>query len=65
APILDYDDFHASLSQSPCITLFYDHGQPGWLRFIDDIIPAGASRRYGINALTSVSYPLASKNSDR
>lgn len=53
-------------TQSQSITLYHfffdDHGQPGWLRFIDDIIPAGASRRYWINALDISELPVGQQN---
>ena len=59
---LDYDDFHAVSVNHPVSLFFDDHGQPGWLRFIDDIIPAGASRRYWINALDISELPVGQQN---
>ena len=48
---LDADDHHAVSINHPVSLFFDDHDSPGWLRFIDDIIPSGASRRYWINYL--------------
>lgn len=48
---LDSDDNHAVSLVQPVSLFFDDHGAPGWLRFIDDIIPSGASRRYWVNRL--------------
>ncbi|HBO0700210.1 TPA: phosphatidylinositol kinase [Enterobacter kobei] len=59
---LDYDDLHAVTLNHPVSLFFNDHGNPGWLRFIDDIIPAGASRRYWINALGISELPLSQQN---
>lgn len=59
---LDYDDFHAVSVNHPVSLFFDDQGQPGWLRFIDDIIPAGASRRYWINALDISELPVGQQN---
>ncbi|MCS5958534.1 hypothetical protein LNO18_18100 [Klebsiella variicola subsp. variicola] len=46
---LERDDYHAVSLNHPVSLYFEDHGNPGWLRFIDDIIPGGASRRYWVN----------------
>lgn len=59
---LNYDDFHAVSVNHPVSLFFDDRGQPGWLRFIDDIIPAGASRRYWINALDISELPVGQQN---
>ncbi|MDF3761491.1 type II toxin-antitoxin system HipA family toxin, partial [Enterobacter hormaechei] len=59
---LVYDDFHAVSVNHPVSLFFGHHGQPGWLRFIDDIIPAGASRRYWINALDISELPVGLQN---
>lgn len=43
---LDYDDNHAVSLNHPVSLFFDDNGQRGWMKFLDDIIPSGASRRY-------------------
>lgn len=48
---LDADDHHAVSINHPVSLFFDDNGTPGWLKFIDDIIPSGASRRYWVNQL--------------
>ncbi|MCU5772900.1 HipA domain-containing protein [Erwiniaceae bacterium BAC15a-03b] len=48
---LDRDDNHAVSLNHPVSLFFEDNGQPGWLRFLDDIIPSGASKRYWENYL--------------
>lgn len=48
---LDADN-HCAVSINHPVSLFFDdHGSAGWLKFIDDIIPSGASRRYWVNHL--------------
>ncbi|WP_368541844.1 type II toxin-antitoxin system HipA family toxin [Enterobacter soli] len=59
---LDRDDNHAVSVNYPVSLFFDDQGQPGWLRFIDDIIPSGASRRYWINALDISELPAGQQN---
>ncbi len=43
---LNRDDNYAVSLNHPVSLFFDDGGQPGWMRFLDDIIPSGASRRY-------------------
>ncbi|MGC6387011.1 type II toxin-antitoxin system HipA family toxin [Ewingella sp. S1.OA.A_B6] len=43
---LDLDDNHAVSLNHPVSLFFEDGGHHGWMRFLDDIIPSGASRRY-------------------
>ena len=45
------DDYHAVSLNHPVALFFDDVGQPGWLRFLDDIMPSGASRRYWVKFL--------------
>ena len=59
---LDRDDNHAVSLNHPVSLFFDDGGHPGWLRFIDDIIPSGASRRYWVNALDISDLPAAQQN---
>ena len=47
----DKDDFHAVSLNHPVSFFFDDMGKPGWLRFLDDIMPSGASRRYWVKHL--------------
>lgn len=48
---LDRDDNHAVSINHPVSLFFDDHGQRGWMRFLDDIVPSGASRRYWLKYL--------------
>lgn len=48
---LDKDDLHAVSLNFPVSFFFDDVGKPGWLRFLDDIMPSGASRRYWLKYL--------------
>ncbi|MCI4236731.1 type II toxin-antitoxin system HipA family toxin [Dickeya dianthicola] len=48
---MDCDDHHAVSVNYPVRIFFDDGGEPGWMRFLDDIIPAGASRQYWIDHL--------------
>lgn len=43
---LNRDDNYAVSLNHPVSLFFDDGGQPSWMRFLDDIIPSGASRRY-------------------
>ncbi len=47
----DKDDFHAVSLNHPVSFIFDDMGKPGWLKFLDDIMPSGASRRYWVKHL--------------
>lgn len=59
---LERDDYHAVSLNHPVSLYFEDHGNPGWLRFIDDIIPSGASRRYWVNFLDISELPQGQQN---
>lgn len=59
---LERDDTHAVSMNNPVSLFFDDDGRPGWLRFIDDIIPSGASRRYWINFLDIGDLPAGQQN---
>ena len=59
---LERDDYHAVSLNHPVSLYFEDHGNPGWLRFIDDIIPGGASRRYWVNFLDISELPQGQQN---
>ncbi|MEQ5237669.1 type II toxin-antitoxin system HipA family toxin [Proteus terrae] len=45
------DDQHAVSINHPVELYFDDSGSPGWLKFLDDIVPSGASRRYWLQYL--------------
>jgi serine/threonine-protein kinase HipA len=45
------DDNHAVSLNHPVNFFFEDMGRTGWLRFLDDIMPSGASRRYWVKQL--------------
>lgn len=45
------DDLHAVSMNLPVSFFFDDKGRPGWLTFLDDIMPSGASRRYWVKHL--------------
>jgi len=47
----DKDDFHAVSINHPISFFFDDMGKPGWLKFLDDIMPSGASKRYWVKHL--------------
>lgn len=55
---LDKDDHHAVSLNHPVSFFFDDHGRPGWLRFLDDIMPSGASRRYWVKQLDIEDLPI-------
>jgi len=48
---LGRDDNHAVSLNHPVSLFFENDGPRGWLKFLDDIIPSGASRRYWANYL--------------
>ncbi|MGU3523500.1 type II toxin-antitoxin system HipA family toxin [Enterobacteriaceae bacterium C23F] len=59
---LDSDECHAVSLNHP-VSLFYDDdGQRGWMKWLDDIIPSGASRRYWIKALDLEGLNAAQQN---
>ncbi|WED27293.1 HipA domain-containing protein [Vibrio sp. DW001] len=45
------DDLHAVSINHPVSFFFDDMGKPGWLKFLDDIMPSGAGRRYWVKHL--------------
>lgn len=56
------DDHHAA-SLNQAVSLFFsDAGQPHWLKFLDDIMPSGASRRYWLKHLDIESLPVDYQN---
>ncbi|MEL2239417.1 HipA domain-containing protein [Leclercia adecarboxylata] len=59
---LDNDDRHAVSLNYPVSLYFDDGGKPGWLRFLDDIIPSGASRCYWVNYLDINDLPVGQQN---
>ncbi|MEL4273929.1 type II toxin-antitoxin system HipA family toxin [Shewanella xiamenensis] len=59
---LDKDDLHAVSLNHPVSLFFDDLGRPGWLRFLDDIMPSGASRRYWLNYLDIADLTLDEQN---
>ncbi|WP_351008458.1 HipA domain-containing protein [Shewanella sp. S1-58-MNA-CIBAN-0166] len=48
---LSADDHHAVSINHPVEFYFDDNGQQGWLKFIDDIIPSGSSRKYWLTQI--------------
>ncbi len=48
---LDRDDNHAVSINHPVSLFFDDDGKRGWMKFLDDIVPSGASRRYWLRYL--------------
>ncbi|MBP2170461.1 serine/threonine-protein kinase HipA [Erwinia toletana] len=59
---LDRDDNHAVSLNHPVSLFFDNNGQPGWMRFLDDIIPSGASKRYWENYLDLAGLTADQKN---
>ncbi|WP_194206821.1 type II toxin-antitoxin system HipA family toxin [Superficieibacter sp. 1612_C1] len=59
---LDWDDLHAVSLNHPVSLFFDDGGEPGWLKFIDDIMPSGASRRYWVNYLDLAGLSVNQQN---
>lgn len=57
----DKDDFHAVSLNHPVSFIFDDMGKPGWLKFLDDIMPSGASRRYWVKHLDIEDLVLMNK----
>lgn len=47
---MDRNDEHACSLALP-VYLMVEHRSPHWFRFLDDIVPSGAARRYWINQL--------------
>lgn len=45
------DDIHAVSLNHPVSFFFDDKDGPGWLTFLDDIMPSGAARRYWVHHL--------------
>jgi serine/threonine-protein kinase HipA len=52
------DDKHAVSLNHPVNFFFDDKGRPGWLRFLDDIIPSGSSRRFWVKQLDIEDLPI-------
>jgi serine/threonine-protein kinase HipA len=48
---LDRDDNHAVSINHPVSLFFEDEGPRGWMKFLDDIVPSGSSRRYWLKYL--------------
>ncbi|WP_350431908.1 HipA domain-containing protein [Shewanella sp. H8] len=48
---LSADDHHAVSINHPVELFFDDSEQKGWLKFIDDIIPSGSSRKYWLTQI--------------
>jgi len=59
---LEQDDHHAVSLNHPVQLYFDDDDQPGWLRFLDDIIPSGAARRFWVDQLEISNLPLSEQN---
>ncbi|MFL7025236.1 type II toxin-antitoxin system HipA family toxin [Enterovibrio norvegicus] len=56
------DDLHAVSINYPVAFFFEDNGKPGWLKFLDDIMPGGASRKYWVKQLDIEDLPTAEQN---
>ena len=56
------DDLHAVSINHPVAFFFEDNGKPGWLKFLDDIMPGGASRKYWVKQLDIEDLPTAEQN---
>ncbi|HEK2945618.1 TPA: HipA domain-containing protein [Proteus mirabilis] len=62
---IDYlfrDDHHAVSLNHPVSLFFDDKGSPGWCKFLDDIVPSGASRRYWVQYLDIAGLSIAQQN---
>ncbi|MEQ4924407.1 hypothetical protein [Proteus hauseri] len=62
---IDYlfrDDHYAVSLNHPVELYFDDYGSPGWLKFLDDIVPSGASRRYWIQYLDLAGLTVEQQN---
>ncbi|MDA9558296.1 HipA domain-containing protein [Vibrio sp.] len=55
------DKYAVSLNY-PVNFFFDDLGRSGWLRFLDDIMPSGASRRYWVKQLDIDDLPIDQQN---
>ncbi|CRL61609.1 HipA domain-containing protein [Proteus vulgaris] len=56
------DDNYAVSINHPVALYFDDNGSPGWLKFLDDIVPSGASRRYWIQYLDIANLTVEQQN---
>lgn len=56
------DDNHAVSINHPVSLYFDDNGSPGWLKFLDDIVPSGASRRYWVQYLDIANLTVEQQN---
>ncbi|MBM7073592.1 type II toxin-antitoxin system HipA family toxin [Shewanella sp. 202IG2-18] len=59
--LIDKDDEHAVSINYP-VALFFDNENKAWPRFIDDIMPSGASRRYWMKYLGLEGIPTDEQN---
>lgn len=55
------DDQHAVSVNYP-VAFFVDQDESGWLKFIDDIMPSGSSRRYWVELLDIGALPIHQQN---
>lgn len=56
------DDMHAVSINYPVNFFFDDMGRSGWLRFLDDIMPSGASRRFWVKQLDIEDLSIEQQN---
>ncbi|WP_286146053.1 phosphatidylinositol kinase [Shigella sp. FC1967] len=56
------DDNYAVSINHPVSLYFDDNGSPGWLKFLDDIMPSGASRRYWVQYLDIANLTIEQQN---
>ncbi|MGB5446684.1 MAG: HipA domain-containing protein [Psychromonas sp.] len=59
---LSKDDHHAVSVNHPVSLFFENDGDTGWMRFLDDIMPSGASRRYWLKHLDIDGLTLDQQN---
>lgn len=59
---LEMDDCRAVSINQPVSLYFDNDGKPGWMKWLDDIIPSGSSRRYWINYLDLEGLSPAQQN---
>lgn len=57
---LDLDDHHSVSINQP--VQLYPDGPTNWFRFLDDIMPSGASRRYWVSKLDIDALPISTQN---
>lgn len=56
------DDQYAASINHPVALYFDNNGSPNWLKFLDDIVPSGASRRYWVQYLDLTGLTIAQQN---